>query len=152
MRCSFRRAVVLAAAIAQLSAGAVRATDMAGAARRDRPLRSEAWLGAGALAVMIAAGPLDRPLRDRVRLAGGADGEWLSDVATPFGTPAVLVPGALLWAASGRLQHHPERISASARLVISVGAAAVASETVKLACGRERPFESPSDADTFRPF
>lgn len=113
--------------------------------------RRDAWLGAGALVVLLGAGWADRPLRDDVHLAGGAGGEWLSDVATPLGTPAVIAPGLLLCMASGRLLDRPGLTRAGARIAISVTASAVASETIKLSLGRERPDESPNDADHFRP-
>ena len=122
------------------------------AARFAAPTTRRLLLGLGSVGAVAVTGVLDRPLRDRVHLAGGPTGEWLSDVATPLGTPLVLAPGLLLWAASGYYGGHPERVRSSGEVVIAVSTAVVACEAVKLMVGRERPFESSNDADVFRPF
>lgn len=115
-------------------------------------VHSRLWLHGAELAVVATAWPLDRHIRDNVRLAGGAGGERVSDAVKPLGTGRVVFPALLLWAAASHFAGHDDQVGASARIAASVGVAVVTSDILKYSVGRERPFESPTDAGALRPF
>ena len=54
--------------------------------------------------------------------------------------------------AAGRLLDHPALQSGAFRVGVGVLAAGAATGAIKLAVGRERPYETPGDADVIRPF
>jgi len=114
--------------------------------------RSDAWFGAASMATVLIVGFADGALRDDAWMAGGAPARRVADLVRPLGTPQVLAPGLLLGALSGRLFGRPGLSSASVRIAAAVGASGLACEAIKVVVGRERPYQSPSDIDEFRPF
>lgn len=114
--------------------------------------RSDAWFGAASMAGVLLVGFADGALRDDARMAGGASARRLGDLVRPLGTPQVLAPGLLLGFLSGHVFGRPGLTSASVRIAAAVGTSGLACEAIKMLVGRERPYQSPSDIDEFRPF
>jgi len=138
--------------LALLVPGGIAPRAVAAPHARLSTVQREVFTGIGACAAVAGLATADRSLRDELRNAGGAGGERVSDLATPLGTPVVLAPALLLWAASGYFDGRPDRIRSSVRIGVDVSAAVVACEAIKLGVGRERPYESPGDARVFHPF
>ncbi len=113
---------------------------------------SDAWYGAGAAAAVAIAGTMDRSAWKRASAPDNARLHHLADDIAPLGHPVVLAPAMILGWAGGRLLQRPELSNASVRVALSVGAAGVATEALKLAVGRMRPNAAPGDPEDFKPF
>lgn len=140
------------------AAAAPRAYAPATAASRSAPgapaliSRSDAWFLAAAATGVALMSAADQSVWAHASAPARPDAKRLAGVVRPLGTPQVVGPSLVAGYLAGRIANAPELSEASARAFVSIGSAVVACEAVKLAVGRERPFQSPGDADEFRPF
>jgi hypothetical protein len=76
----------------------------------------------------------------------------LAQTFQPLGHTAYVVGGATALYGAARLARQPLLARRAGRLAISVSTATVFVNTLKLAVGRERPYQSPNSSTSFKPF
>jgi hypothetical protein len=137
---------------AQTPPAATPAPPPTGEAAHPEPLlrRSDLWFflaSAGAVAIVANQ---DLEWMNEMHETPSSRKDDLANALQPLGAiAAVSVAAAYGYA---RLSHRPALEHASLRAGISIGAAVVAAEGIKLVVGRERPDTSPDDPFNFHPF
>jgi|SRR6185369_7384983 len=112
----------------------------------------ELWLGVATVALSTVAVFNDGWISDESMESSSAGLNRLSRAFEPAGNAAVVAPAILLVYGAARMTGHDELARAAQRVGASVVAAGIATFALKEAAGRERPRESPGDADVFQPF
>ncbi len=114
--------------------------------------RSDLRFGAFAVAAIAASALLDRPVGEEAPEENSAFARHLSHDAADLGNPLYSGPVLLAAYGAGRLLHRSALESGAFRVGAGVLAAGAVTGAIKLAVGRERPYETPGDADVIRPF
>jgi len=96
--------------------------------------------------------PLDRWAGDEAPENNGAPARFFAGAGDRLGNGAAIGASLLLLDAGGRLFHHPGLSTSSERIAASVLVAGAVASAMKLAVGRARPYQTPGDADVYRPF
>jgi membrane-associated phospholipid phosphatase len=114
--------------------------------------RSDLRFGAFAVAAIAASTLLDRQVGEEAPEENSAFARHLAHDASYLGNPLYSGPALLAGYAAGRFLHRPALESGAFRVGVGVLAAGAAAGAIKIAVGRERPYETPGDADVIRPF
>jgi undecaprenyl-diphosphatase len=87
-----------------------------------------------------------------VEISDNPDQKRLAQFFQPLGRTTYLVPAAAAMYGVGRLTGHPHLARRSARTALTMMMAALVTQGIKHAVGRERPEDSPANSKSFHPF
>ena len=154
-----RRASLVAAVLALVYAGPVRAApaapaDSAGALPHREALVSgrDVALAVGATAGVALLGLLDRHVAMEVTESNSDFAQGLSRDAERGGNPAMILPFLGVTWVAGKVSGHPGVSSSSLRIAGGLLATGVVAGGMKILTGRSRPYQAPGDPDDFRAF
>lgn len=115
--------------------------------------RRDALFLGGAVAGTAIAIFNDRWLtRQAVKAEADPTQQRLADFFQPLGNTRYVLPAAALLYGGGRLLGHPQFARRSVRIGMATLVAGGGAMVLKRAFGRERPFESPEQSNSFKPF
>src|SRR5437762_5637377 len=130
------------------------ATDSAIQSSSYPPLfgQRDLWFAAALLGLGAASAHNDLWITNEAIENPGGGQQKLANAAQPFGNTGLVLPALLLAYGGARFTGHRELASSVARMGVSIGTAGAVTLMLKEAVGRNRPTESPTDADVFQPF
>jgi membrane-associated phospholipid phosphatase len=102
--------------------------------------------------VVVGAAGFDRTFEVERRGSGTRESRNLATIARQFGEPINLGAALFLGYFATRALHRPDWSGNVVRVGGSIVVAGAATEAIKLAVGRYRPFESQHDSHRFAPF
>ncbi len=114
--------------------------------------RRDLFFWGGTAAALTVAVFNDRWLTDEAIEGENHFQKRLAEAAQPLGNTVYVVPVSLATFGFGRVINNPRLARRAARVGLTVSIATGVANTIKLAFGRERPWESPANSQVFKPF